>query len=77
MSIILELHKCVQVVYFCICQSMAIIEPADFSSIVAFANWAEGEPGWLNILVENAGMVTCEHEQVEGWRRTYIALSIN
>ncbi|PBK87920.1 hypothetical protein ARMGADRAFT_1121586 [Armillaria gallica] len=46
---------------------MVIIELADFSSIVAFADRAEREPQRLNIL---AGMVRWEHEQVEGWERT-------
>ncbi|PBK79175.1 hypothetical protein ARMGADRAFT_1040985 [Armillaria gallica] len=49
---------------------LVIIDLASFSSIVAFADRAEHEPERLNILVENAGMVTLEHEQVEGWERT-------
>ncbi len=56
---------------------MVIIKLANFSSIVAFANQAEREPERLNILIENAGMVTWEHEEVEGRERTYVAFSIN
>ncbi|PBK85218.1 hypothetical protein ARMGADRAFT_1087674 [Armillaria gallica] len=68
-SIILEPHECVQVEYFCIRQSMVIIELASFSSIVAFTDRAEREIERLDILVENAGMLTWEYEQVEGWER--------
>ncbi len=54
-----------------------VIKLADFRSIVAFADWDERDPGRLNIPIENAGMVTWEHEQVEGWERTYVVFSIN
>ncbi|KAK0443292.1 hypothetical protein EV421DRAFT_543423 [Armillaria borealis] len=54
-----------------------IIDLANFSSIVAFADRAERELERLDIFVENAGMATWEYEQVEGWERTYVASSIN
>ncbi len=55
---------------------MVIIDLADFSSVVAFADQAECELGRLNILVQNTGVATWEHEQVEGWERTYVASSM-
>ncbi len=54
-----------------------IIDLANFSSIVAFADRADRELERLDILVENAGMATWEYEQVEGWERTYVASSMN
>ncbi len=77
MSIILKPHKCVQVKYFCIGQSMVIIEPASFSSIVAFADQAEHEIEWLDIFIENASMLTWEYKHMERWERMYVAFSIN
>ncbi|KAK0440897.1 uncharacterized protein EV420DRAFT_1279069 [Desarmillaria tabescens] len=47
-----------------------IIDVANFSSVIAFADRAERELDRLDILVENAGMATWEYEQVEGWERT-------
>ncbi|KAK0186902.1 hypothetical protein F5146DRAFT_147778 [Armillaria mellea] len=47
-----------------------LIDLANFSSIIAFADRAERELERLDILVENAGMATWEYEQVEGWERT-------
>ncbi|SJL12667.1 related to enoyl-CoA hydratase/isomerase [Armillaria ostoyae] len=47
-----------------------IIDLANFSSIVAFADRAERELERLDILVENAGMATWEYEQVDGWEKT-------
>ncbi|PBK65066.1 NAD(P)-binding protein [Armillaria solidipes] len=47
-----------------------IVDLANFSSIVAFADRAERELERLDILVENAGMATWEYEQVEGWEKT-------
>ncbi|KAK0463437.1 hypothetical protein IW261DRAFT_1672487 [Armillaria novae-zelandiae] len=47
-----------------------IIDLANFSSVIAFADQAERELERLDILVENAGMATWEYEQVEGWERT-------
>ncbi len=50
-------------------QRMTIIDLTDFSSVVAFADWAECELGRLNILVRNAGMVRASRglqEKVRG-----------
>ncbi|KAK0474335.1 hypothetical protein EDD18DRAFT_257443 [Armillaria luteobubalina] len=47
-----------------------IIDLANFSSVITFADRAERELERLDILVENAGMATWEYEQVEGWERT-------
>ncbi len=56
---------------------MVIINLANFSIVVTFADQAERELGRLNILVRNTSMETREYEQVEGWRRMYVAFSIN
>ncbi|KAK0489457.1 hypothetical protein IW261DRAFT_417208 [Armillaria novae-zelandiae] len=47
-----------------------IIDVADFNSVVAFANRAEQELNRLDILIENAGILTWDYEQVEGWEKT-------
>ncbi|KAK0215233.1 hypothetical protein EDD85DRAFT_497803 [Armillaria nabsnona] len=47
-----------------------IIDLANFSSVVAFADRAERELDRLDILVENAGVATSDYEQVEGWEKT-------
>ncbi|KAK0215242.1 hypothetical protein EDD85DRAFT_498166 [Armillaria nabsnona] len=46
-----------------------IIDLANFSSVVEFADRAERELDRLDIL-ENAGMITYDYEQVEGWEKT-------
>ncbi|PBK79172.1 hypothetical protein ARMGADRAFT_184871 [Armillaria gallica] len=48
---------------------MVIINLANFSIVVTFADQAERELGRLNILVRNTSMATREYEQVEGWKR--------
>ncbi|KAG7441665.1 short-chain dehydrogenase [Guyanagaster necrorhizus] len=47
-----------------------IIDLTSFSSVIPFADKAERELGRLDILVENAGVVMWEYEQVEGWEKT-------
>ncbi|KAK0215090.1 hypothetical protein IW262DRAFT_1300324 [Armillaria fumosa] len=47
-----------------------IIDVANFNSVVAFANRAEQELDRLDILIENAGILTWDYEQVEGWEKT-------
>ncbi|KAK0214683.1 hypothetical protein EDD85DRAFT_917266 [Armillaria nabsnona] len=47
-----------------------IIDLAKFSSVIAFADKAERELDRLDVLVENAGMMTSVYEQVEGWEKT-------
>ncbi|PBK67956.1 short-chain dehydrogenase [Armillaria solidipes] len=47
-----------------------IIDLANFSSVVEFADRAERELDRLDVLVESAGMITWKYEQVEGWEKT-------
>ncbi|KAG7440371.1 NAD(P)-binding protein [Guyanagaster necrorhizus] len=47
-----------------------IIDLANFNSVISFADRAERELDRLDILIENAGMMTYEYEQVEGWEKT-------
>ncbi|KAG7442404.1 short-chain dehydrogenase [Guyanagaster necrorhizus] len=47
-----------------------IIDLANFSGVIAFADKAERELDRLDILIENAGMMTYEYEEAEGWERT-------
>ncbi|PBK58136.1 short-chain dehydrogenase [Armillaria solidipes] len=47
-----------------------IIDLANFSSVVAFADRADQELDRLDILIENAGVAAWEYEQVEGWEKT-------
>ncbi|KAK0224414.1 hypothetical protein EDD85DRAFT_241407 [Armillaria nabsnona] len=49
-----------------------IIDVANFNSVVAFADRAEQELDRLDILIENAGILTWEYEQVEGWEKTIL-----
>ncbi len=56
---------------------MVIINLANFNIVVTLADQAERELGRLNILVRNTSMATREYEQVEGWKRMYVAFSIN
>ncbi|PBL00064.1 short-chain dehydrogenase [Armillaria gallica] len=49
-----------------------IIDVANLNSVVAFADRAEQELDRLDILIENAGIMTWEYEQVEGWEKTIL-----
>ncbi|PBK67955.1 NAD(P)-binding protein [Armillaria solidipes] len=46
-----------------------IIDLANFSSVMEFADRAEHELDRLDVLVESAGMITWKYEQVEGWEK--------
>ncbi|KAK0184326.1 hypothetical protein F5146DRAFT_1075221 [Armillaria mellea] len=47
-----------------------IIDLANFSSVIAFADKAERELDRLDILIENAGIAIWDYEEVEGWEKT-------
>lgn len=76
MSIIFELHECVEMIHFCGVQSLVIVDLASLSSIAAFANQADHELEGQYILLENAGIVTREYEQVDQCERSLLANNV-